>query len=324
LDGDGKRRRIEDSGGLRNLIWDLENILVETDSNDATAAAYTLAPEVYGELISQRRSGATSFHHFDALGSTNKLTDSSANTLAEYLYRAFGQQTVLSGSSANPFTWVGKLGYYRQPDASDYWVRARVMKPTLGRWASRDPLLSVSWLGSLLWHEPLGNQRQVRIDRHQKVLSILKDARYSTISSHYFDISRWLEVEITVLGTLPYRYCPDSPVVSVDPSGRSPWFALIACVICAGILAGGPLAGWAGWVHGCWNSRRWRDFGECVRDGSNYVMGIVCEELWGKPGMDVIIYGACGACLGAILGAKIGETCCPWEPRLAPARQPGY
>jgi YD repeat-containing protein len=134
LDGEGKRRSIEDSAGLRNLIWDLENILVETDSNDATAAAYTLAPEAYGELVSQRRSGTTSFHHFDALGSTNKLTDSSANTLAEYLYRAFGQQTVLSGSSANRFTWVGKLGYYRQPDASDYWVRARIMKPGIGRW----------------------------------------------------------------------------------------------------------------------------------------------------------------------------------------------
>jgi len=150
LDGDGKRRRIEDSAGLRNIVWDSENILVETDSNNATAAAYTMEPEVYGNLVSQRRSGASSFHHFDALGSTNKLTDGSAATLIEYLYRAFGQQTVLSGSSANPFTWVGQLGYYRQADANDYWVRQRMMKDLGGRWLSRDsqssglPLFGVS------------------------------------------------------------------------------------------------------------------------------------------------------------------------------------
>ena len=66
------RRRIEDSAGLRNLLWDLENILVETDSGNGTVARYPLAPQLYGELVSQRRAGATSFHHFDALGSTSK------------------------------------------------------------------------------------------------------------------------------------------------------------------------------------------------------------------------------------------------------------
>jgi RHS repeat-associated protein len=137
-DGDGKRRRIQDSDGLRNTVWDGENILVETDSGNSTLARYTLAPEVYGSLVSQRRSGATSFHHYDALGSTDRVTDSGQNTLVSYLYRAFGEQAVLSGSSASRFTWVGRLGYYRQADTSDYWVRARIEEPTGGRWRSRD------------------------------------------------------------------------------------------------------------------------------------------------------------------------------------------
>jgi len=71
-DGDGKRRRTEDSDGLRNVIWDQENIALETDSGNSTVAAYTLAPQGYGALVSQRRSGATSFHHYDALGSTDR------------------------------------------------------------------------------------------------------------------------------------------------------------------------------------------------------------------------------------------------------------
>jgi len=140
LDGDGKRRRIEDSAGLRNIIWDMENIVAELDSGNATLAQYTLAPEGYGALISQRRSGSSSFHHFDALGSTDRLTDGSANTLAAYLYRAFGQQTIVSGSSPNPFTWVGRLGYYRQPDPDDYWVRTAVLNPKQGRRLNRETL----------------------------------------------------------------------------------------------------------------------------------------------------------------------------------------
>ena len=140
LDGDGKRRTIEDSDRLRNIIWDLHNILGEIDDAGNAVVQYTQAPEGYGELISQRRAGATSFHHFDALGSTHKLTDVNGATVIEYLYRAFGQQVVLSGTSPNRFTWVGRLGYYRQPDPDDYWVRARITKPRPGRWLARDPL----------------------------------------------------------------------------------------------------------------------------------------------------------------------------------------
>jgi RHS repeat-associated protein len=67
-----------------------------------------------------------------------QLTDASQTATDSYLYRAFGEKSVLSGSSPNPFTWVGRLGYYRQPDTSDYWVRARVYGPATGRWVSRD------------------------------------------------------------------------------------------------------------------------------------------------------------------------------------------
>jgi len=153
LDGDGKRRTIEDSAGLKKLIWDAENILAETNSGNSTVAQYNFEPEEHGMLVSQRRSGATSFHHFDALGSTNKLTDSSVNSLAEYLFRAFGIQTILSGSSLNHFTWVGQLGYYSDQDATNYWVRMAIVSPLLGRRLERDPhaangLSMFAWVGN--------------------------------------------------------------------------------------------------------------------------------------------------------------------------------
>jgi len=137
-DGDGRRRTLEDSDGSRDIVWDGENVLRELEGENVTA--YTHNPQGYGELISQRRSGATAFHHYDALGSTDRLTDTNEGVSASYLYKAFGEQSVLSGSHANRFTWVGRLGYYRQGDMGNYWLRARTYSQLTGRFLSRDPL----------------------------------------------------------------------------------------------------------------------------------------------------------------------------------------
>ena len=124
-DGDGVRRRMEDSGGVHKLVWDRQNVLLETDNSNVDAGClYAGAQGAMGSLISQRRSGATSFHLYDALGSTDRLTDSSQNTSISYLYRAFGEQSVLSGSSPNPFTWVGQAGLL-PPERSRQLLAAR-------------------------------------------------------------------------------------------------------------------------------------------------------------------------------------------------------
>jgi len=82
FNGDGQRTRIADSQtpSGRRLIWDEQNILLETDDAGATQANYTLEPAGYGNLISQRRSTTSSYHLFDALGSTDRLMDSAGTT----------------------------------------------------------------------------------------------------------------------------------------------------------------------------------------------------------------------------------------------------
>jgi len=135
-DGDGRRRRTEDSAGLRNIVWDRENILAETDSGGSTVARYTMAPRTYGEIVSQRRGGASAFHHFDALGSTRALTNAAQTATDTADYKAFGLANASSGSTTNPFRWVGQLGYYRQPDTNDHWLRARVYREAPGRFLS--------------------------------------------------------------------------------------------------------------------------------------------------------------------------------------------
>jgi len=75
----------------------------------ASADRLTLAPELHGELVSQRRSGATSFHHRvhpersrrDALGSTRNLTNSAQTVTDTRDCQAFGLTNASSSSTAN-------------------------------------------------------------------------------------------------------------------------------------------------------------------------------------------------------------------------------
>ena len=135
-----KRVQAEDAGGSSKLIWDGENLLLETDGSDVTQVVYTLEPEQYGNQISQRRSGATHYYHFDGLGSTDRLTDASETVTDNYTYKAFGVAVTATGSTINPFRYVGRMGYYFDTTTGLYYVRARWLRTENGRWMSRDPL----------------------------------------------------------------------------------------------------------------------------------------------------------------------------------------
>ncbi len=139
-DADGLRVRKEEYSGTTKFVWDDQRLLLETDGNDATQAAYTSLPENFGQLVSQRRGGASQFYHLDALGSVVGLTDSNQAETDCYGYDAFGDVFGDQGTTVNPFRYVGALGYYYDAARSQYYVRARHYDPSLGRWLSRDPL----------------------------------------------------------------------------------------------------------------------------------------------------------------------------------------
>ena len=109
---DGLRVRKQDSAATSRFVWDQQNVLLETDADGTIQAAYTLQPRAYGNLISQRRGEDSHFHHFDALGSVRELTDSSQSVSDTYLHEAFGDLIAHTGTTVNPFRWVGSVGYY--------------------------------------------------------------------------------------------------------------------------------------------------------------------------------------------------------------------
>jgi len=126
--------------GITRYTWDVttDSVMQESDGSGAVQAKYTRRPEMYGPLISQHRSGVTSYYHFDALGSTRALTDDSQTVTDSFTYDAWGNEVASSGSTVNTQRWVGRYGY--QVSNELYYVRSRWYQSFLGMWTSVDSL----------------------------------------------------------------------------------------------------------------------------------------------------------------------------------------
>lgn len=142
--GDGLRYSKQNSQGTTKFVWDERRYLLETNASDDTQVVYTSPPVPFGRLLSQhRKSGAMwvpSYYHTDALGSSRALTDETQAITDTYTYDAWGEEVARTGTTDNPFQWVGAVGYYRDPETGAYYVRARIYSAEIARWISRDPI----------------------------------------------------------------------------------------------------------------------------------------------------------------------------------------
>jgi RHS repeat-associated protein len=96
--------------------------------------------EEYGDLVSQYDGSDTLYHQCDGLGSTDALLDEWETATDRYAHRAFGLEAARSGTTDNPFTYVGRQGYYKDPELELYLLGARYYDPALGRFLSQDPI----------------------------------------------------------------------------------------------------------------------------------------------------------------------------------------
>ena len=129
-----------------NYLWNFMNDTIAMEKDDAgnTTAVYTNEPDEFGGLISQRRNGVTSHYHYDGQHSTRMLTDDAQAVTDTYTYTAFGESVATTGSTENPFRYVGEFGYYFDGDSIGYQVRERRYGPYVAVWFSTDPY----WLDS--------------------------------------------------------------------------------------------------------------------------------------------------------------------------------
>jgi RHS repeat-associated protein len=73
------------------------------------------------------------FNPFNPQCLSTPVTDS-------YVYDSFGNAVLTTGTTKNPFRYVGQIGYYFDIDVVRYWLRARYLSLSQGRFLSRDPI----------------------------------------------------------------------------------------------------------------------------------------------------------------------------------------
>ncbi len=136
-DGDGNRVAKTVGGVTTNYLIDTNNPtgyaqVVEELRSGAVVKSFT-----YGhDLISQRIVGGTlSFYQYDGHGSVRQLTNASGAVTDAYDYDAFGNLIYRSGTTSNDYLYTGE-----QFDANlgFYYLRARYMNPSSGRFFSSD------------------------------------------------------------------------------------------------------------------------------------------------------------------------------------------
>jgi RHS repeat-associated protein len=137
---DGLRVGKETPSESRKFIYDFRKLLQETDGADDPQRWYTFTTEEYGDLISQYDGADTLYHQYDGLGSTDALLDEWETATDRYAHRAFGLEAARSGTTDNPFTYVGRQSYYKDPELELYLLGARYYDPQAGRFLSHDPL----------------------------------------------------------------------------------------------------------------------------------------------------------------------------------------
>jgi len=102
--------------------------------------------EFYGlGLLHEETNGAAKYYHFDHVGNTLALTDTSQNVTDTWTYASFGSVISRTGGTDTPFQMNGAVGV--QTDGNGlYHMRNRYYNPRIMRFLNRDPIAEAGGL----------------------------------------------------------------------------------------------------------------------------------------------------------------------------------
>ena len=116
---------------LLDINGELTYVLAEMNYDDTEKCYYTRGDE----LISQERDGKKSYYVYDGHGSVRALADENGKVTDKYVYDAFGNLISSVGSTKNDFLFCGEQF---DPVTGLYYLRARYMNPSVGRFITMD------------------------------------------------------------------------------------------------------------------------------------------------------------------------------------------
>lgn len=119
-------------------------VIEERDSSNNWTARYTYGGGI-DEILTMERGGNTYYYHRDALGNVTEVTNSGGNLVERYEYDVYGKPFFFDGNYAplaasfisNPYLFTGRE---YDPESGNYYYRARIYSPALGRFLSMDPM----------------------------------------------------------------------------------------------------------------------------------------------------------------------------------------
>ena len=141
-DGVGVRRTAEFSSGTTGFLYDGTRVSAEIDSAGNMQAYYVSG----GDGTISRFDAADStmgYYHGDGLTSVKTMTDGSQSATDAYAYDVWGNLLAHLGTTAQPYQYVGRLGYYTHYQDANLdllQLGARYYDPGVGRFVSRDPI----------------------------------------------------------------------------------------------------------------------------------------------------------------------------------------
>lgn len=137
-DGLGNRLAKTEGGKTTRYVLDvngsLSKILAETDGSGNITAYYVHGIGLMSKVLPDE---TAYYYHYDSRGSTIALTDSAQTITDAYAYDPFGKVANSTGSTSNPFKYVGRYGVMDEGNGLSY-IRARYYASELGRFITKD------------------------------------------------------------------------------------------------------------------------------------------------------------------------------------------
>ena len=140
-------------------------VIEERDASDQLIARYTYGVYV-DEPLTMERGGVTHTYHRDAQFSITEVTDATGAEVERYTYDVYGTPRIYDGGGAPlPASTIGNTylftGRRYDVESENYYYRARIYTPEVGRFLQMDPL---GYVDGMNLYAYVGNNPVVRVD----------------------------------------------------------------------------------------------------------------------------------------------------------------